>query len=147
MGRELSTPPSPAASVHAFLSFAPSRHPLFTPLSLPLFSCTYERTGLQDLCFQIFTTVGGWWGQACADLKFYLKSFGRKLVGGLVPEEIRPEDEVDYRIRVQTKQNGPNKGDDQHGVNAQRKRHRANRRGFRAWLPHVHHHDHTQIVV
>src|SRR5215471_10044683 len=33
--------------------------PSFTLVSLPLFSCTYERVNLQALCFQIFTTVGG----------------------------------------------------------------------------------------
>ena len=39
-----------------FSSVAP---PWFTPLSLPLFSWTYELPNLQALCFQILTTVGG----------------------------------------------------------------------------------------
>src|ERR1700758_5004184 len=58
MGRELSTP-SPARPLYVLsLSFRPSRHPVFTPVSFPLFSCTYELPNFQALCFQILTTVG-----------------------------------------------------------------------------------------
>jgi len=58
MSCELSTPSLARSSRFSLPSFRPPHHRVFTPLSLPLFSYTYELPNFQALCFQILMTVG-----------------------------------------------------------------------------------------
>src|SRR5713101_3236369 len=64
-----------------------------------------------------------------------------------VAEEIGPEDEVDDRVGINAEQDGADKRDEKHGADAHWEPHGCYRSRLRAGLAHVHHHDHTQVVI
>src|SRR5438105_11840800 len=151
----------PRRAVPCCVSFTPSDFysciltscfAFFAPCYL---SCFQANTNCSFCKSFVLITIRIAWGVggrgATLDLNLYLKSLtegpGKGRRRSLMSEQIRPQDEIDDRIRVHPEQDGADKGHKQHSVHANRERHGANGGGFRTRLAHVHHHDHAQLVV